>query len=90
MHVIRADDGSGNIKCSFASFDFTTFPMNCREMVASTPVSAWTWGDTTATPLAAIPEMPLLAQSPVPRARKLTYPKSMIVVYIQRNMKKRN
>ncbi len=72
MHAIRADDGSENIECSLASFEFTAFPMNCREIVTSTP------------------EMLLLAQSPVARARKMTYPKSRIVVYIQRNMRKRN
>ncbi len=72
MHVIRADDGSGNIECSLASFEFTALPMNFREIATSTP------------------EMLLFAQSPVARARKMTYPKSRIVVHIQRNMKKRN
>jgi hypothetical protein len=40
--------------------------------------------------VASTPEILLLAQSPVPRARKLRYPKSRIVEYVQINMKRRN
>ena len=40
--------------------------------------------------VAATPEILLLAQSSAPRARKLRYPKSRIVEYVQINMKRRN